>query len=160
PAEHHLQTARHGTRPLDREEERAAVGRRHRADRRTPRRGRLHGNAARCGRRRRGRMTRRHIVIVGDEPNIRSAPTPIPEGEGYAATVLDSSEKLRAQQGTLRADLYLLDVRLPDGSGIDILRSLRQSDDLTPVVMISGHATIRDAVDATRSGALDFLEKP
>ena len=51
-------------------------------------------------------------------------------------------------------------MRLPDGNGIDVLRSLKQSDDPTPVVMISGHATIRDAVEATRSGAFDFLEKP
>jgi two-component system nitrogen regulation response regulator NtrX len=51
-------------------------------------------------------------------------------------------------------------VRLPDGNGIDVLRSLKQGEDPTPVVMISGHATIRDAVEATRSGAFDFLEKP
>src|SRR6185503_14350731 len=44
--------------------------------------------------------------------------------------------------------------------GIDVLRTLRQSDDATPAVMISGHGTIRDAVEATRSGAFDFLEKP
>ena len=48
----------------------------------------------------------------------------------------------------------------PDGNGIDLLRSLRQRDDLTPAVMISGHGTIRDAVEATHSGAFDFLEKP
>ena len=59
-----------------------------------------------------------------------------------------------------RADLYLLDVRLPDGNGIDLLRSLRQRDDPTPAIMISGHGTIRDAVEATRNGAFDFLEKP
>jgi two-component system nitrogen regulation response regulator NtrX len=59
-----------------------------------------------------------------------------------------------------RADLYLLDVKLPDGNGIDLLRSVRQSDDSTPAVMISGHGTIRDAVEATQNGAFDFLEKP
>jgi len=53
-----------------------------------------------------------------------------------------------------------LDIRLPDGNGIDVLRSLRDNDDPTPAVMISGHGTIRDAVEATRSGAFDFLEKP
>jgi two-component system nitrogen regulation response regulator NtrX len=58
------------------------------------------------------------------------------------------------------ADLYLIDLRLPDGSGLDVLRSVRANDDHTPVVMISGHGTIRDAVEATRSGAFDFLEKP
>ena len=51
-------------------------------------------------------------------------------------------------------------MRLPDGNGIDVLRSLRQADDPTPAIMISGHASIRDAVEATRIGAFDFLEKP
>jgi two-component system nitrogen regulation response regulator NtrX len=64
---------------------------------------------------------------------------------------------LRNQPG---ADVYLLDVRLPDGSGIDVLRALKQDDDRAVAVMISGHATIADAVEATRAGAFDFLEKP
>src|SRR5262249_56798856 len=59
-----------------------------------------------------------------------------------------------------RADAYLLDVKLPDGNGIDLLRWLRQNDNLAPVIMISGHSTIADAVEATRAGAFDFLEKP
>lgn len=107
-------------------------------------------------------MTRlkRHIVIVDDEPNIGSSLRMILEGEGYGVTVCGSVEQFQAQRGKRRADLYLLDVRLPDGNGIDLLRSLRLGDDAAPVVMISGHATIRDAVDATQSGAVDFLEKP
>ena len=72
----------------------------------------------------------------------------------------DSAAAFQAERSRGRADLYLLDLRLPDGNGIDLLRSLRQGDDATPVVMISGHGTIRDAVDATRTGAFDFLEKP
>ena len=51
-------------------------------------------------------------------------------------------------------------MRLPDGNGIDVLRALRDHDDPTPTIMISGHGTIRDAVEATHSGAFDFLEKP
>jgi len=70
------------------------------------------------------------------------------------------ADRDRAEHGKRRADVYLLDVRLPDGNGIDVLRSLRQGEDATPTVMISGHGTIRDAVEATRSGAFDFLEKP
>ena len=54
----------------------------------------------------------------------------------------------------------MLDVRLPDGSGIDLLRELRQRDLDAPAIMISGHGTISDAVEATRAGAYDFLEKP
>ena len=102
----------------------------------------------------------RHIVIVDDEPNIGRSLRLILEGEGYRVTVFESAAKFQADGRRLRADLYLLDVRLPDGNGIDLLRALRQADDLTPAVMISGHGTIRDAVDATRSGAFDFLEKP
>ena len=106
-------------------------------------------------------MTRtRHIIVVDDEPNIGLSLRMVLEGEGYSVTVCDSVARFEAQRALTRADLYLLDVRLPDGNGIDVLRSLRQHDDPTPAVMISGHATIRDAVDATRSGAFDFLEKP
>jgi two-component system nitrogen regulation response regulator NtrX len=106
-------------------------------------------------------MTRKHrIVIVDDEPNIGASLRLILEGEGYGVTICGSAAEFQAQRSAGRADVYLLDVRLPDGNGIDVLRSLRQNDDPTPVVMISGHGTIRDAVDATRSGAFDFLEKP
>ena len=106
-------------------------------------------------------MTRtRHIVIVDDEPNIGLSLRLILEGEGYRVSTCESAAKFHAQRAMGRVDLYLLDVRLPDGSGIDLLRSLRQRGDPAPAVMISGHGTIRDAVEATRSGAFDFLEKP
>jgi two-component system nitrogen regulation response regulator NtrX len=106
-------------------------------------------------------MTRpRRIVIVDDEPNIGSSLRLILEGEGYGVSVCESVAKFRASYGPGRADLYLLDVRLPDGSGIDVLRAIRQAGDPSPVVMISGQGTIADALEATRSGALDFLEKP
>jgi two-component system nitrogen regulation response regulator NtrX len=103
---------------------------------------------------------RRHIVIVDDEPNIGLSLRLILEGEGYRVSICESTAKFHAQRALGRADLYLLDVRLPDGNGIDLLRSLRQLDDPAPAVMISGHGTIRDAVEATRNGAFDFLEKP
>jgi len=106
-------------------------------------------------------MTRKHhIIVVDDEPNIGLSLRLILEGEGYGVTICDSAARFQAQRAAGRADLYLLDVRLPDGNGIDVLRALRQSDDPTPTIMISGHGTIRDAVEATRSGAFDFLEKP
>jgi two-component system nitrogen regulation response regulator NtrX len=102
----------------------------------------------------------RHIVILDDEPNIGRSLSLILEGEGYRVTVCDTAAAFQSERRRRRADLYLLDVRLPDGDGIDVLRSLRQADDQTPAVMISGHGTIRDAVEATRIGAFDFLEKP
>jgi two-component system, NtrC family, nitrogen regulation response regulator NtrX len=105
--------------------------------------------------------SRKHrITVVDDEPNIGLSLRLILEGEGYGVTICGSVADFQAQRSPGRADLYLLDVRLPDGNGIDLLRAIRQSDDTTPVVMISGHGTIRDAVEATRSGAFDFLEKP
>jgi two-component system nitrogen regulation response regulator NtrX len=100
------------------------------------------------------------VLVVDDEPNIGRSLQLILEGEGYRVTVCDSVARFHAERRKGRADLYLLDLRLPDGNGIDVLRSIRKSDDRTPVVMISGHGTIRDAVDATRQGAFDFLEKP
>jgi len=106
-------------------------------------------------------MKRTHrIVVVDDEPNIGLSLRLILEGEGYGVTICASAAEFQTQRAAGRADLYLLDVRLPDGNGIDLLRAIRQSEDPTPTVMISGHGTIRDAVDATRSGAFDFLEKP
>jgi two-component system nitrogen regulation response regulator NtrX len=106
-------------------------------------------------------MTRtRHIVVVDDEPNIGRSLRLILEGEGYRVTVCESAAAFQAERSRARADVYLLDVRLPDGSGIDLLRSLRQGDDRSAAVMISGHGTVRDAVEATRTGAFDFLEKP
>ena len=101
-----------------------------------------------------------HIIVVDDEPNIGLSLRLILEGEGHRVTTCDSAARFEAQRALGRADLYLLDVRLPDGNGIEILRSLKESDDPTPAVMISGHGTIRDAVEATQIGAFDFLEKP
>lgn len=106
-------------------------------------------------------MTRkRHIVVVDDEANIGRSLRLILEGEGYRVSVFDSVAAFSADRNRAAADVHLLDVRLPDGNGIDVLRSLRQADDRSVVVMISGHGTVSDAVQATKIGAFDFLEKP
>ena len=106
-------------------------------------------------------MTRkRHIVIVDDEANIGRSLRMILEGEGYRVTVCETAAAFRAVRNQPGIDLYLLDVRLPDANGIDLLRALRQDDGSAVAVMISGHASIADAVEATRIGAFDFLEKP
>jgi two-component system nitrogen regulation response regulator NtrX len=104
---------------------------------------------------------RPHVLVLDDEPNIGLSLRLILEREGYTVTVCHSVAQLEAQRSSARAaDLYLIDVRLPDGNGIDVLRMLREHDDPAPVVIISGQATISDAVEATRRGAFDFLEKP
>ena len=100
------------------------------------------------------------IVIVDDEPNIGPSLKLILEREGYAVTACGSAKEFQNNVAYRRADAYLLDVKLPDGNGIDLLRTLRLSENHAPVIMISGHSTIADAVEATRSGAFDFLEKP
>ena len=105
-------------------------------------------------------MARNRILIVDDEENIGRSLRLILEREGYAVTVCRSISDCRSHPDTGRADVFLLDVKLPDGNGIDLLRDLRGTDHCAPAVMISGHATIADAVEATRAGAFDFLEKP
>lgn len=103
-------------------------------------------------------MPNKRVLLVDDEENIGRSLRLILEREGYSLVVCKSAAEFAAHP--LRADVYLLDVRLPDGNGIDLLRKLRHNDNPAPVVMISGHATIADAVEATRAGAFDFLEKP
>jgi len=103
---------------------------------------------------------KKRIIIVDDEPNIGASLQLILEGEGYAPYVCRSIDEFHRSLSNRHADAYLLDVKLPDGNGIDLLRFLRRNENLAPVIMISGHSSIADAVEATRSGAFDFLEKP
>jgi two-component system nitrogen regulation response regulator NtrX len=103
-------------------------------------------------------MAQKRILVVDDEENIGRSLRLILEREGYSVKLCTSIAEAKAFPQ--RPDAYLLDVRLPDGTGIDLLRWLKVNDADTPVVMISGHGTIADAVEATRAGAFDFLEKP
>jgi two-component system nitrogen regulation response regulator NtrX len=105
-------------------------------------------------------MASKRILIVDDEPNIGLSLQMILEGEGYDVLICQTAAEFRARVFSRRPDVCLLDVRLPDGNGIDLLRFLRENDDRVPAVMISGHGTIADAVEAIRAGAFDFLEKP
>jgi two-component system nitrogen regulation response regulator NtrX len=100
----------------------------------------------------------KRIFIVDDEENIGRSLKLILEREGYSVATSMSLAEARARSE--RPDLYMIDVRLPDGSGIDLVRWLRSNDVAVPVIMISGHGTIADAVEATHAGAFDFLEKP
>ncbi|MEI9811148.1 MAG: response regulator [Acidobacteriota bacterium] len=103
-------------------------------------------------------MANKRILVVDDEENIGRSLRLILEREGYTVSLASSVGEARALP--YRADAYLVDVKLPDATGIDLLRWLRANDNDAPVVMISGHGTIADAVEATRAGAFDFLEKP
>jgi two-component system nitrogen regulation response regulator NtrX len=103
-------------------------------------------------------MAQKRVLIVDDEDNIGRSLRLILEREGYAVSTCSSVAEAKAR--TQRPDAYLIDVRLPDGSGIDLVRALKACDVDSPMLMISGHGTIADAVEATRAGAFDFLEKP
>ncbi len=100
----------------------------------------------------------KRVLIVDDEENIGRSLRLILEREGYAVSTCSSVGQAKAF--SQRPDVYLIDVRLPDGSGIDLVRWLRSNDVAAPALMISGHGTIAEAVEATRAGAFDFLEKP
>src|SRR5271165_1115882 len=105
-------------------------------------------------------MPSRRILVVDDEENIGRSLRMILEREGYQVNAVRSGAEMRAFPERARIDLFLMDVGLPDASGIDLLRELQASEIPAPVIMISGQATIADAVRATRAGAFDFLEKP
>ena len=105
-------------------------------------------------------MASKKVLIVDDEDNIGRSLRMILEREGYGVSICRSVAEFRTNLEAPRADLFLFDMRLPDGNGIDLLRSVQQNGTPAPAIMISGHGTIADAVEATRAGAFDFLEKP
>src|SRR4051794_8361667 len=105
-------------------------------------------------------MASKRVLIVDDEENIGRSLRMILEREGYAVNVCKSVAEFRRHPDAQRADAYLFDMKLPDGNGIDLLKVVKQNGSASPAIMISGHGTIADAVEATRAGAFDFLEKP
>src|SRR5436305_12238483 len=105
-------------------------------------------------------MASKRVLIVDDEENIGRSLRMILEREGYAVNVCKTVAEFRRHPEAHRADAYLLDMKLPDGSGIDLLKVVKQNGGPSPASMRSGHGTIADAVEATRAGAFDFLEKP
>jgi len=105
-------------------------------------------------------MASKRVLIVDDEENIGRSLRMILEREGYGVNVCKSVAEFGKHPDAHRADAYLFDMKLPDGNGIDLLKVVKQNGATSPAIMISGHGTIADAVEATRAGAFDFLEKP
>ena len=106
-------------------------------------------------------MSRGHVLVVDDEKDIRELVKEILEDEGYEVTVADCGEAARQARKARRPDLILLDIWMPDIDGITLLKEWSEAGKLdAPVIMISGHGTVETAVEATRLGAYDFLEKP
>jgi two-component system, NtrC family, nitrogen regulation response regulator NtrX len=101
------------------------------------------------------------ILVVDDEVGIRELLSEILADEGHQVSLAESAGDARRLRERSRPDLVLLDIWMPDTDGITLLKEWAASGQLNmPVVMMSGHATIETAVEATRIGALDFLEKP
>ncbi len=101
------------------------------------------------------------ILVVDDEVGIRELLSEILRDEGHDVQLAENAAAARAAREAGRPDLVLLDIWMPDTDGITLLKEWAGNGQLNmPVVMMSGHATIDTAVEATRIGALDFLEKP
>jgi len=101
------------------------------------------------------------ILVVDDEMGIRELLSEILNDEGHSVTLAENAAAARKIRHEKRPDLVLLDIWMPDTDGISLLKEWSSSGLLTmPVVMMSGHGTIDSAVEATRVGAVDFLEKP
>ena len=101
------------------------------------------------------------ILVVDDEMGIRELLNEILTDEGHSVISAQNADEARKARENLEPDLVLLDIWMPDVDGVTLLKEWANNGQLTmPVVMMSGHATIDTAVEATRIGAVNFLEKP
>ncbi len=102
----------------------------------------------------------KHILIVDDEPNVRLVFRTALESVGY--TVAEAEDGASALEWLAQSptDLVLLDLQMPGVGGMEVLRRLRDSGNDVPVVIVTAHGSIPDAVQAMKLGAIDFLTKP
>ncbi len=106
-------------------------------------------------------MNREFILVVDDEQDICSLVQEILEDEGFEVVVAESADAAREARRARKPDLVLLDIWMPDTDGITLLKEWSEnSGPDTPVIMMSGHGSVETAVEATRLGAYDFIEKP
>ncbi|HEX20332.1 MAG TPA: sigma-54-dependent Fis family transcriptional regulator, partial [Acidiferrobacteraceae bacterium] len=106
-------------------------------------------------------MTTGHVLVVDDEPDIRRLIQEILEDENFTVSTAENAEQARQSFKQGNIDLVLLDIWMPDTDGISLLKEWSDNGGLTtPVIMMSGHGNIETAVEATRLGAYDFIEKP
>src|SRR5215213_8064498 len=102
-----------------------------------------------------------NILVVDDELGIRDLLSEILNDEGHTVELAENAAQARAARQRMRPDLVLLDIWMPDTDGVTLLKEWSSSGLLSmPVIMMSGHATIDTAVEATKIGAMAFLEKP
>ena len=101
------------------------------------------------------------VLVVDDEPDIRHLLGEILEDEGYQVSMAENASVAKVLKISMPPDLILLDIWMPDTDGITLLKEwLAEEKPLCPVIMMSGHGSVEAAVEATRLGAFDFLEKP
>ena len=101
------------------------------------------------------------ILVVDDENDIRHLVSEILEDEGYQVSMAENANMAKQLKSSTNPDLILLDIWMPDTDGITLLKEwLAEDKQLCPVIMMSGHGSVEAAVEATRLGAFDFLEKP
>ena len=106
-------------------------------------------------------MLKPYVLVVDDEPDIRQLVKEILEDEGYNVEVAKDGAAAREAVAARSPSLILLDIWMPDVDGITLLKEFINTHKLQcPVVMMSGHGTVEAAVEATRLGAHDFIEKP
>jgi len=106
-------------------------------------------------------MASRDILVVDDEVGIRELLSDILKDEGHRVKTAENAQVARELRLSKRPDLVLLDIWMPDCDGVSLLKEWGNAGLLNmPVVMMSGHGTIDTAVEATKIGAFDFLEKP
>ncbi len=106
-------------------------------------------------------MTKEFILVVDDERDICALVQEILEDEGFEVAVAESANAAREARRARKPDLILLDIWMPDTDGVTLLKEWSEnSGPDTPVIMMSGHGSVETAVEATRLGAYDFIEKP
>lgn len=106
-------------------------------------------------------MSEMNILVVDDEPDIRDLVQEILIDEGYQVSVAEDTNAARKHANKQKPDLVLLDIWMPGEDGISLLKDWQSNGGIDcPVVMMSGHGTVETAVEATRLGAYDFIEKP
>ena len=106
-------------------------------------------------------MSKRNILVVDDEPDIRNLVQEILEDEDFNVSVAENAAKARKLVDSFNPDLILLDIWMPDVDGITLLKEWKDNNHIAaPIVMMSGHGNVETAVESTRHGAYDFIEKP
>jgi two-component system OmpR family response regulator len=101
-----------------------------------------------------------HVLVVDDQPEVRALLLQALERERHRVTLADSIGAADASIASTAPDVVVLDVALPDGSGLELCRRLRARADWTPILLLTAHSTVRHRVEGLDAGADDFLPKP